>query len=136
MTDCGVLIGCADGYVRKFQLQAMNDDGTNFDSYVWFGPIDMGGPRLHGTLHELLFTAAQKSGYVDWSVYANHSAEWALSDVAARTGTCMIDGRNMTFRPRCKQNQAWIVLSNGEDGIAWAMERLAIIHDRGGMERL
>ena len=37
--DRVTVIGCNDGYVRKFDATATTDDGTAISSYVYFGPF-------------------------------------------------------------------------------------------------
>jgi hypothetical protein len=135
--DCGVLLGARNGYVYRFDYSAPTDDGIAFDNYVFFGPIDMGGPVLHGTLHEILATLGLKSGKVTWTTMVGHGAEATLQSLLQRTGVFAFPGRQMTARPRLKGNCAYIKLDNSADDTQhWALERLAIIFDREGYERL
>jgi len=46
----GLLLGCTDGYIRVHDDSANDDDGTAIDSYVCFGPIQLGEDGRDGTL--------------------------------------------------------------------------------------
>lgn len=74
-----VYLGCRDGYIRRFVPTLKQDDGTDFDSWVFLGPFFPGEHAIRdGILTHLIGELARGSGKVNWEVYAGESVEDAV----------------------------------------------------------
>lgn len=134
--DGGVLLGCRDGYIRRFYVGQETDDGTTFSSYAFIGPIRLGGDGYHdGRLDEIVGTLAEDSGDVDWVVRVGETAEAAISNDAFTSGTWTTDGINYKARPRSRG--AWFTLELNNGGVQrWAIEGVQGILTTLGKQRL
>ena len=126
-----LLRGCRDGYIRNFSDQAGSDDLTNFNSYLYQGPVPLGtGEYDEGILHEIIDVLDNDSGSVALSVYGGHSPEAALASTPRYT-TSMSGGRNRPRWPRLRYG--WVYLrTDGTPGTPWAREILTITRERTG----
>lgn len=115
--DRAVLIGSWDGFVRFLDPTATSDDGTAIASYVLLGPI-MTSEMDEMLLYELQMIMAEASGQVTYSVLAGSTAEAALANAPAVTGTALA-GRNNTQPIRVAQHAIYIKISAMTQ---WAME--------------
>jgi hypothetical protein len=128
-----VLWGCKDGYVRKFEDAAEDDDGTDFDSYCYYGPVRLGrGEYSDGMLHEIVCVMDEDSNDVTLSAQVGHSAQIAKRN-ASRFSTTMTGGRNRNRYPRIRGGAAYLKVM-GTPGIKWAVENITVT--REGMGRL
>lgn len=117
-----VMLGCRDGYIRRFQTNLAADDSTNFTSYVFFGPFGESAGMHDTSLDEMAVTLAQDSGDVDWEIRTADCAEDAFEATAQESGEFTIAGRNNNVNPRVRGAASYIKLSNGESGVAWGFE--------------
>jgi hypothetical protein len=125
------LMGCRDGYIRRFDNTVAQDDGTNFDSNVLIGPIPLGqGDFNNGILNSLIADLGTGSGDVTWEVYVGASAEEAFAASARETGTWTGTGRQFRVHPRASGAFAYVKLKNGQNGTEWHIDGLSgdIIH--------
>jgi len=131
-------IGCKDGYIRKFDDSAANDDGSNIESHVLIGPIrQSNNDVIDAMLAEIHGITGETSGSVTYRIVAGDSAEETVD--TAKTGIddalagntingvafsgTWTAGRNRVQRPRVRK--PWFVLwisSTAE----WAYEAVAI----------
>ncbi len=132
-TSSGVLLAGRDGYVRKFSRSANTDDGNNFSSYAYIGPIKAGG-YYKAIVSELMAIVASKSGDVDWSLHLGKTVEEAKGAEAFARGTWSA-GLNYKNRPRGEGAAFFIKVGNGEDNAAWTLERIMAVVDRKGALR-
>lgn len=133
--DSAVLMGCRDGYIRRFHRYADSDDGTAISSHVRIGPILMGDGYAEGLLSELYATVAQGSGNVTWGLYSGDNHEGAaVGTTAFATGTWSAEGLNYKEHPRMRGMSGALRLSNAE-GLPWAVETLSARIDRVGVQR-
>jgi hypothetical protein len=117
-----IVLGCKDGFIRKFDDLAEDDDGEYIPSHVLIGPIRLSSSEMtDAMLAELHGILADNSGLVRWRVVTGRSAEEA-SDLAvagieeALAGTYSDgyssgewrDNRNFVARPRARS--PWIVI--------------------------
>ena len=130
--DSPVMLGCRDGYIRRYTTDNANDDGVEFTSSVVIGPMRLGGSDwVNGTIYEIVATLADDSGDVEWAVMVADTMEGALDASASVTGT-WVAGRNHTVRPRRGGGAFALRLENGETNNGWALEVLtAVIGPRG-----
>jgi len=126
-----VLWGCHDGYVRKFEDSAHDDDGTDFSSYVYYGPVRLGATDLEdGMLHEIVAVMDANSGATTLAVQTGHSAQVAKNRTA-RFSTTLAAGRNRNRYPRLRGSVMYVKLS-GTAGTRWVNESLTISRERLG----
>ncbi len=129
-----VVLGCSDGYLRKFSDTAATDDGTAIESHVLVGPFRIVTDDLmDGILAEIHGILANNTGEVQWRAVMGTNAEEAAdkavngiksgskTDVAAE-GTWK-ELRNAVQRPRCRGPWAVIWLTSKS---RWAHEAIAI----------
>jgi hypothetical protein len=134
--DSAVVVGCRDGYVRRYHDRAATDDGTAITSYIFYGPFRLGRDDLDdGILDELAVSTDLSSGDVDWSVHVASTAEGALKATASKSGECNTAGANLLVRPRARGHFGAIKLANG-DVTPWALERLTMSRKARGRQRL
>lgn len=128
-----VWMGGRDGYVRRFQDNLAQDDGTNFNSYVWIGPIMLGsGTMATGIINELQAIIPTGSGDVDCATYTGLSPELALVDPAPVTVEWNTAGHTPSSYPRKGDVAAWFKVSNGETNARWELSRIMLTVLPGG----
>lgn len=119
--DAAVLLGCRDGYIRRFHVGAVNDDGTSIDSAAWFGPIALGGDGYkEGQIFDIDLTLAANSGDAVCSVYAAETPEAAIALTSASFSETVVAGRNV-LHPQLRGVSAFIVLEDSS-GSGWQHE--------------
>lgn len=119
------LLGCRDGYIRKIDLAADDDDGTAIDSYVWIGPItNRDRPLLR--LDEMNAVIATGSNDVTFAVHAGESAEDAKAASATFSGD-WVAGRNRSERRRAQGHAMYVKLSNNTLDETWSFEMLNMV---------
>jgi len=148
----GLLIGCKDGYIRKFDYTAKNDDigpsNTAINSYINFGPISlMKDENLTGKINKLdLITAGggangsqSDSNDVTWKIFSGNSAGKVLEKSNANSNPKLSGVFKATGkRPGSKRKQKikdkyiGIRLSNSTAGETWALEKLILTAQKSG----
>lgn len=131
-----VMIGCRDGYIRRFDRSVKQDDGTNFSWYFDLGPINLSDGYYQGLVGELVATLGSGSGPVNWALRVGDSAEQAFNATATASGTFTVAGMNPTERPRLSGGACVLRLSNKDANTYAAFESLVFTRDRGGKLRL
>lgn len=126
--DRCVVIGGFDGFVRKIDPEAPDDDGYAIESAVTVGPFltkyldEVGLLEVQGVL-------ADDSGDVDYSVQVGQTAQAALASDPVATGTWTA-GRNFTDPVQRRAYAAYLVLSSN---VKWAFEAARIVVDTAGL---
>jgi hypothetical protein len=129
------ILGGRDGYLRVFDENAYDDDGTNFESHVLIGPIMLGGDGYHeGILREVIGQLSTLSGSMLLSYQVGDSIESAYN-AAPRGQITLRAGKSLTATPRLRGNACFIRL-DGIPGTAWALEQLTLLRERLGKQRL
>jgi hypothetical protein len=127
----GMLMGCQDGFVRKFDDDEKNDEGTNaIDAYLTLGPFQaFQKMRRQGQLAEMSLRLADDSDAVDVSIYAGDGAESVVKDIknavtpkASQRFTG--GGRRPVYRPKTKGAVFAVQLRNKDAGQRFALERI------------
>lgn len=112
-------IGSWDGYVRFYDADADDDDGTPIASSVVIGPVTT--KNLDDVLlKDLQAVLGEDSGAVTYSVYVGSTAEEALGTTPVDTGTWEA-GRNLTDHVRYAGHAVYVKLSSTS---RWAMEQI------------
>jgi len=136
MSHSNVVLGGRDGYLRRFQSNQATDDGTAIDSYVLYGPIQMGVEGVaDGILNEVVGTLAAGSGPVNWSLLVGKTAEEAARSSPVASGTWDRQGLNHTVRPRRRGGAFFLKLGAGGSA-PWAIESVAAGIQTAGRLRL
>lgn len=146
----GTLFGCADGYIRKLSRTQFYDDvpalslaSKLIPSRCAYGPFGPAGTNnlVAALLDSIEATLSAGSGAIQWSVYAENSAEeldgaasfasgtWNASTSAYRTLRNQIRARGGAFK---------VVLSGADTAgtTAWSVESLDAVIDRAGPIRV
>lgn len=125
------LIGCWDGYVRKFDPDASDDDGTPIESEVTIGPI-LTKDFDDILLKDLQAIMANGSGDVRFAVHVGSTAEEALGSEPVVEGTWE-ENRNLLTMVRASGHAIYIKLTSD---VPWAMEAIrARIAGQGKVRR-
>lgn len=129
--DRQLLLGCWDGYVRKMDPVATDDDGSPIESEVWLGPI-LTKDFDSILLKDLQGVLGEDSGEVTYSVHVGDTAEQALASDAWATGT-LAGGRNFNDPIRGSGHAIYVKLSSTSQ---WAMEAIRLrVATQGKMRR-
>ncbi len=140
-----LLIGCKDGYIRKFDPTAEDDDigGSNqaIDSYVTFGPIKLNKENKEGVITSIVGVTAGGEGggrLTDSSattlkVWVGHSADEISEKLVANTSpnlaaTIAAPGRNRgaAIKRPVRGAFAGLRVGNSTETETWGLERLII----------
>jgi hypothetical protein len=142
-----VILGCKDGYLRKFSDAATTDDGTAITSHVLIGPFRLSvGDAADAMLKEIYGTLADNAGSVTWRIVMGDSAE-AVADAgvagitASLAGTSIVgvaasgtwaENRNKVVHVRARGPWAVIWLSSAA---SWAYEAITVVINQLGRLR-
>jgi hypothetical protein len=133
--DSCLIMGCRDGYLRRFDHYCDTDDGNSFNSYVVYGPIELGSGARDGRIDTLIADVARHSRDVSWELRVGKNAELAFRSTAAVSGTWE-DGKNLTNRPRRRGNGFCLKVGRFASQTAgWGMERITAIRAALGQRR-
>lgn len=128
-----VLLGCRDGYIRRYKDDYEEDDGEPFTSFYYYGPIMLGDGYNDGIIREIIGSPGANSGDVDWSLYVGETAEQAFNASAFETGSWDSTGLNYKARPRGRGAAMYLKVTNGETR-RWSMERVMISREKIGAQ--
>lgn len=137
-----LLVGCKDGYIRRFDKTSKNDDGLAIDSYVDYGPIQL-APRPDQEGHIFSVEAElggggsggteSDSNNVIWRIWTDRSADAINEKLSANTapsigGTFQAPGRRRggAVKRKVKGVYAGIKLRNNTLGESWAFEKMIV----------
>ena len=132
------MLGGRDGYIRRYDRLATDDDGTDVTDYVLYGPLQLGGGNyLDGMLDEVIVQLATGSGSVRVYIYIGKTAEAAYNSAPyelTEEAKPLAAGIKRTFRPQRRGNAAFIKIAG--TGLPWAIETLQIVRRPLGKQRL
>ena len=119
--DRAILLGGVDGYIRKWDVGASDDDGTAISSHVYMGPIL---PKGNGTIKvsEIRPLLARNSSNVTLSVYCGDNAEDAYNQTTAFYTATFSAGKNVAERRAVQAHAVYLKLGNTAVSEKWAME--------------
>jgi len=140
-TYADLLIGCKDGYIRKFLSTAKDDDtGAGIeaiDSYVTYPITPLSETDERGKLAELVFDLGGGAADGDFSdtdgvsyeLHKGDDAETVLEDIrdghdAFASGTLSGTGRKNKLRPRMRGAFMGLKLYNSAASETWAINRV------------
>lgn len=147
----GVLVGCKDGYIRKFDDAAKDDDvgstDTAIDSSVLFGPLSLTGLGENAILQSIEATlggggiggTGGDSNDVTCNIYAERTAEGVVEDVDAVSNikaTFTVSGpgktRGNNLRNRIRSEFFGIEIGNSTASQSWSIERVLLSAEKSG----
>ena len=146
-----LLVGCKDGYIRKFDETKKDDDIGPTDiaisSHVTLPIIKLGEDDIEGKLKSLtVVTAGGSAGgsfgdtdSVDYEYHVASDAETVLEYIldgatAKESGTLSGTGKKSRIRKRVRGQYLGIKLENTNDTETWAIERISGEIQPGGKE--
>jgi len=129
-----VVLGCKDGYLRRFDNTATTDDGTAVNSDIILGPFQTGGEYgRDGALERMIADFATSTAGLTCRVVRGDAAETVVdntvSDITGGTTTNVFSshtfaaGHNKVVYPKARG--AWCAIWIDAAG-RWAYESLAI----------
>jgi len=138
-----MLVGCKDGYIRKFSKTTKSDNigETNqlIDSYAVLGPIQLSDGINDGTLGNINIISAggESSGLsdsndIEYSVYTARTSENVIEDVTAAasklSGTFSSPGYQKGNKDRRSVRGRFGAIKIGNDTAAqtWGFEKLTL----------
>ena len=138
-----ILVGCKDGYFRKFDKTAEDDNigGSDqlIDSYTVLGPIQLSDGINDGTLGNINIISAggisgggDDSNDIDFSVFSARTSEHITKDITAATakysGTFSSPGYQKGNKDRRKARGRFGAVKVGNDTATetWGFEKLTL----------
>lgn len=137
-----LIVGCTDGYMRWFDSTAKSDDGSAIDSFVDYGPIQLGSePDGEGIVFSVDAElgggasggAESDSDNVTWRLWTDDSADGINEKLDANVtpnigGTFTAPGRRrgQSVKRKIKGVYAGIKLRNNTVGESWAFEKMIV----------
>lgn len=142
-----VLIGCKDGYLRKFDKTSksdiLSDDSERLiDSYVVFGPMQLADGFSDGVLNNINIISAggeangseSDSDDIDYLVFTARSAEHVIEDTKADPQTPKLSGvfnspgyrKGNIDRRGTRGRFGAIKIGNNTVGESWGLEKLTL----------
>lgn len=127
-----LLLGCRDGYIRRFNQSSQTDDGTAITSYCYIGPAMLSGNDYqNGICLELEMICDRDSGPIDYTIYTGETNEDAISSSAHSYGRVQSPGLSYRIRPMAGGGSMVVKLANGGTR-PWVLERMfGMIESRG-----
>ena len=144
-SNIALLVGCKDGYIRRFDPSAKSDDigGTDeaISSYVTFGPLKLASDGREGVIHSLeAFISGGSSGGTEadsddiaYKIFAGRSAGDVAEKIVANTNPRISGTLSAPGRPRGSMKKrkvrgvfAGIRLENITAGETMSFDRLLV----------
>lgn len=140
IANADVILGCRDGFLRRYSEGAVDDDGTPIKTFLTFGPFPVASqPHLDGVIQQLQLILGENSAPVTWEVYVGSTAEKCVKNYnagkVAVTGVTRTSTNGQTLfsihRPRRRGYAAMIKLRQISNQ-RWSFEKLIVVlMDRG-----
>ena len=126
VNDRVILLGGRDGFIRKWDPTADDDDGTAISSHVYLGPLAAGSVGAM-QVDEIRCVLGKGSDDVTLSIYEGDCAEDAYNKTTAfYTGTFKA-GRNLAERRRVVAHAVYCKLGNTTLDKTWALESMEYV---------
>jgi hypothetical protein len=140
--DRQVLLGCQDGFVRRFSDTQLTDDGTTIDAWVKMSPLEVGDGAARGMLHELQCTLNAGSGPVAWRLQGASSAVEAnaidigTAGLASGTWGSVAAGFQQPVRLRHCAGALQVTLRQQTTGAGFELDRIVGVVSARGRRRV
>jgi len=138
----GVLMGCRDGYIRRHDNLYIDDDGTEPDAYITYGPIRPGGSAFQeGIVKDLRCTLNPNQNAVKWTLQIGETPQGVVSlPVAQMTGSFdAVSTHGLSFNQvmRVRGGGVAVKIESGDNGLPWSVEELGLtIMPTGRLRRI
>jgi len=138
-----IILGCKDGYLRRFDKDATTDDGTAIESDLLLGPFHVSRAEgMDGMVTEMVAAFGTGSGTVTWKLVTADSAEAVVDkaetalDGDGETGVDdtgeWVAGQNYRVYPRSRGPWAVLWLSSEAH---WSYEAITMFNRQLGRLR-
>lgn len=130
-----VILGCRDGYLRRYQHNLAADDGTNFSSHVKYGPLRAStNAYSDGMVYDVTGDVAEDSGDIVVTVAVGETPEDAVNNSACATWNWRTPGLQYPQTVR-RGGRAYTLTLTGVPGQAWEIESVACTTGDKGRQR-
>lgn len=120
--DRVLLLGCRDGYVRKWDYSSEDDNSTAINSYVFFGPLSVDrGTEIKLTNYRAVL--GNGSDGCALTGYGLESADYNALPSAAFSVT-LAAGRNNASWERARGRAVYLKLASNATTTRWVLEEL------------
>jgi hypothetical protein len=128
--DRTLLFGCEDGYVRRWDSSAFDDDGQAIDSRVVMGPFSAGAAEIRLTKFQA--TLAKEQAGCNVQIY--------MSDTPDKMGNIVWSGDlraglNPRVFTRARGRYLWIRMRSSKAASRWAFESITLTATQAGRTR-
>jgi len=133
--DQAFLLGCRDGYIRKVDDAADDDDGTDITSYVRYQPYMAANHGSEVVLNEVLPILGHNSTDVYMEVYTGQSAEGCVTSSTPVIRRLLGHaGRNRSMRQKVRGYCVQLGISH-TGSARWAVEGMTVAFEASGKPR-
>ena len=132
--DNAMLFGGWDGYIRKIDSSADDDDGTAIDSYILYAPLTLGGALQNTKITRVIGVLDATSDDVLLTAYAEDTPQGAVESSSIRYARTLSAGRTTVIN-RVTGNSVLFKLSNLTNDETWAIESLTVLAEPVGHTR-
>lgn len=137
--DRSLLVGCSDGYIRKWDPTAKDDDGYAIDGYVTWGPFsaDDVDRDLLVKRTEVILAGDQDGAVLEW--FASDSPDRAPGGDyetpslyppralgVPEFSAALTPGHNQAILRRARGGYLWLRLRNAAPGQSFALEKIIV----------
>jgi hypothetical protein len=133
-TDRVLILGSRDGYLRKLDLAALDDDGDGISSFCMIGPVQPQGDFDEFMLQQFEVIPAVGTTGLQIFVMRGADPEAAASATQELLGTYTAGGRQRSFS-RFRANSFYLYLANNGSGATWAIENIVALGSPAGIVR-
>ncbi len=131
--DRGLLLGCQDGYVRKFNESEKSDDGDNtIEAWATFGPVNLGkNPRDQIKVNEVAVELSESSDGVDAGMFIGKTSEELVDKIFAAQPptvkkTLSGHGRQSSIRQKVTGGAIAVIIENKNADETFAVEQVQV----------
>jgi len=129
--DRVVMIGSEDGYIRKIDDSAYQDDGTGFESSVTMGPLFSKEGHKPVVLKELQAVTDVNSDTIKFEVVGGDTPDEAINSFDGTftgSGGSWSAGLGTTHNPRQRGYYVYVKVGQNASAKSWALEYIRTTH--------
>ena len=130
----GVILGCRDGYLRRFRRDLPDDDDIDFNSYALLGPIGDPSMQRDTIVTEVSATLDENSGDVLAEIQSGSSPQAAFLATPKPFGRFR-QGYSGNRFPRRRGQSHYVKLNGAKDGKPWAYDSGTAVIEHVGRRR-
>jgi hypothetical protein len=131
-----IILGCRDGFLRRYNSQAQTDDGTAIVSNCYLGPYRLSGDDFReAQLMQLDAVLDRDGGPLTWNAYVGKDHEDVWNAASAATGTWDATGMQYRRYPMVRGGSCLLKVTN-YNARPWALERIVGVVKPAGRHRM